>query len=332
MEKENLKRIKISEKCMACGLCLCNKYIMETEEGKAKVEGAGIVEKKDINAIEELVANCPARAISLSTVQTISKEQLLKKLDQRIEQFSLAVPEREELEYDTDKANISIPYGISGEHQYKYSSYNKAKAALRAGLNQALFSRRKELVQEVISQYQSEVLYDYIEYKETKNNFYYNANKKAQNVLEQMIVDVKSCNPDIKNLNLTIQTRPNKRELSEIEELSEYILYTANPIVNDLSDSVYSLDSYVDYADIDEMDTYEEGFRGRMKEVTKYCFTDTYKALEEMKKDIQSTLKWNFSEKTVELAYDSVKLIVRDYGKMLKRELEEKKDSLLAEL
>lgn len=326
------KKIIVSPGCIACGLCTVSSYIEEKPDGTVAPKGGVVLNGEEEAAFQKFVEECPAKVLKLETITSKTKQQIISQMDQEAEAFVLPIPTRESVSYEKEQIHINAPSIVYGEYHYDYSSYNRAKEAARQAIDKGFYSQRRTAVQNVINSYQVAKLSPYFEYKETSDNFYYLANQKAIKKLEDWGQEIRLNKPGviIPEKFLTIQLRPDSKLIKEFQRfIKTGILDFADGILTELSDSVYSLSSYVDYCDIDDQEEYAgEGMFGRSKYVTKYCFTNTSAAFKEMKKDLEDACRYSFDERIVEQAYGVIKGIAEQYSKSLKEELKSKVSEL----
>lgn len=321
------KKIIINEKCIGCGLCLNNTFIDETIDGKAKPSGAGVLSSEQIEQAYEIVEKCPVKAIIIEEISIKNKKEIEKFLDSKPESLKLPVPPKSNFKFDASEVYIPIPSNTGREYDYQYTSSKKAIEAAKEVIRKNMFGNRVGIVQDIIGNYLTENFSSYVDYKESESNFFYSANHQAQNILDMMVGEVLGANPDIaipENLK-TISTRPtNKKDDLGVGALTGGLLNTAPRIIDELSDSCYSLQSYAEDADWDDMETYTTGAFGKEKIVNKYCYTGIYNAYQSIANDIRSALGWSFEENVIDHAYDSMQYIIGQYEKKLIEELKEK--------
>jgi hypothetical protein len=321
------KKIIVLPGCMACGLCTVSSYIEEKPDGTVVPKGGVVLQDEEVSVFQQFVNECPARVLQLETVTSKTKQAIIAQMEQEAETFAFPIPTKESVSFEKEKIKIEVPSIVYGEYHYDYSSYNRAKEAAKQAIDSAFYSQRKTAVQNVINRYQIEKLSPYYDYKETADNFYYSANQKAQKKLDQWVQEILLYKPGItiSEQLLKIQTRPDSTLKYYLSFIKTDILSFAGSILAELSDSVYSLSSYVDYCDIDSEEVYAgEGMFGRTKYVTKYCFSNTSEAFREMKKDLEGECRSSFDEKIVTQAYSVVKVLAEQYSKNLKEELKGK--------
>lgn len=320
------KKLTVTGKCIACGLCIGCEYLSENMDGTMEIKGGGIVDEKDEGEVNKIIELCPEKILALQSVKSKTKTQIEDDIKKVVDGFKLEVPDKKIFAFDPQKAYIGLQAGIPGEGRWIYSSESKARSAAKSEIDRCWYSKRDSVIKNVINDYRSEKLSPYYDYKEIDSNFYFNANQKAQKVLDKILENIQLLDDSIKipNSLATIDTRPDRKS-AWLDGIGEYLLYASGPIIAELDDpSLYGLNSYIDYVDIDEMETYETGRRGKLKEVYKYCYMGAYQARDEMESDLRSALKWGFDEKVIERAYESIKGLVREYESRLKQDLQNK--------
>lgn len=322
------KKIVVSEGCIGCGLCTASEYIEEKADGTVAPRGGVVLRKEDEKVFQRFIEECPVRVLSMKTAASKTKEEIIEQMEQEAGSFELPVPTMESLYYEKEAMTINAPTIVYGEYRYDYSSYNRAKEAAKQAIDKGFYSQRKAAVQNVIKDYQVAKLSIYFEYKEMPGNFYYEANESAKKRLEDWVQEIRLSNSGVMISDdlLSIQTRPSSKLIQEFQKfIKTGLLDFAGIILAELSDRLYSLSSYVDYCDIDDLEEYAgEGMFGRTKYVTKYCFKNTSEAFKEMKKDLEDACKSSFNERIAEQAYSCVKGIVEEYSRDLKEELKSK--------
>lgn len=319
------KKIVIQANCNGCGLCLDSQFIEELPDGKVKVRGTGIVSSEKEEIAEKLKEVCPVQAIVIQEKVSKSKEEIIKLAEKKLGDFKIEMPDKSEFAFEEKYMVFSFPAGVSGEYNYKYNSYSSARSAARNAIK-SIFDSRKNMIRNMVNNYRSDKLSKYYEYAENESNFYFKANREAQKVLDSIIEEIQIYNPtvplSIEDIN--ISSRPN-RNMVGIDGIKESFLYCANGIYDSFaSDSCYSLDSYIEYCEIDDMEETTIGAFGRTKCVTKYGFYGAYKVFHEMEEDIRSNMKYSVNEYVVDKAYDWIGIIVKTYSDMLKAELNKK--------
>lgn len=87
------KKIIVIDKCIGCGTCFSlGNFTKETSEGKAEVNGSGIIDGDEIRAFEKIMAECPSNALKLESVSQKSKADIEKFIKDNIENFKFNMP------------------------------------------------------------------------------------------------------------------------------------------------------------------------------------------------------------------------------------------------
>lgn len=325
------KKIAVNEKCIGCGLCLSAAFMEEDSDGNARTVGMGILTAEQEEEAKTLMGNCPGNAITIENLVQKDKNEIIQILDNKPSELKLTVPPKETFSFDAKSVVINLPADTGNEYQYEYSSYKKALEAGRDVIYKNMFSNRIGIVQDIIGDYLTKNFHGYTDYKEVESNFYYAANMQAKKILDEMIGEVSASMPDIviPDSLKTISTRPSgDRNGLGVGALTGGLLNVAGDILDELSGKSYSLDSYMEDLNYDDMETYTTGAFGKQKTVEKYCFQDVRSAYEDIASDIRSALGWSFDDKVIKPAYNAVEYITNKYQDKLKEELKEKAEQL----
>lgn len=323
------KKIKVNENCIACGMCLVSPFMEELPDGKAQAKGTGVLPADKESEFGKVINDCPAHAISLENAAQKSKAQILADAEKKIAAFHLHVPDCKELGYDKKYADFSVPVYAPGENQAKYSSYNQAKSAAEDAINQVMFSQKSMIVRNIVNNYCMDKLAPYTRYEEMDRNFYYSANKEAEQILKEIAGELQAVSPyaSISGEMLKIKSRPDLSKDYEIKVLKEDLLYQSDVIISrEMQGEYYQLSFYVQDCDIDSEEVYAgRGLFGGDKYVDKYYFYNTKAAFEEIAKDLRSACDGSFNDVIVDgCALSMVKSLVEKYEKRLKEELHRK--------
>ena len=272
----NLKKVVVSEKCVACGICtLQTNLLKENSDGKVSVVEPGIVSEENILLIEKVITKCPVKAISLvkfGLVNGKGKEglkELLAFVKNKLYNYKVEFPLPKEYEFNKTEFQVHTAYG-QGEYSYEYSSDDRA---MRAGLREfdrVMYSQRRAIIQQLLVEYKTKKLNKYSYYEDKNDNFYYSTNKKIENLLKEIIEEAKGLSNDI--------SFPSGFEKFEVipkfgisgDEINrELIVYQLRHIeelwfVQDIMNELESLSWYDTYIDTD----YMEDYRGR----DVYCY------------------------------------------------------------
>lgn len=324
------KKVVVGENCNACGLCFENSIFKECSDGTCKVNGTGVILSGEEAEIQRIAEQCPANNITLMDAVQKDKTVVMKELSEKADGFKIPVPDISEFSFKDEYIVINRPFSAPGEYRYIYSSYNAAMSAAKEAIKKAMYEQRLSILRNIVNSYRVDRLSKYYAYEENEENFYYQANQKAQEVLNAMLSEIELYDASIQIPDYLkhIDQRPRKSELN-IDGIKDSFLYTANAMFNYMQEDYYSLSSYAEDCDTDEMDEETTGAFGRTKTVTKYCYKDTDKALDTMEKDLRDTIASTKQEAVVERAHGWIKILVETYSSNLKRELKDKAEGLI---
>ena len=187
-----MKKLTISDKCEACGLCLgISSAIQETSDGKANaVDGGIITDEKELTKLAKITKNCPAKAISIeeySNVATKGKAGIADLLRLMENKLQYKLPNKET--YKFVNAEIPIPYSPK-DYCYDYKSDSKAMSEGLNEFNRIMYSQRQALIQQIIIKYKNEVLVPYLRYENKKGNFFHEAMQNAATKLKEYVLEL----------------------------------------------------------------------------------------------------------------------------------------------
>lgn len=287
----------ISSECNACGVCfsMCS-CIEEDTKGFAKPKNDGYYPLSEENMVQQVISLCPQNAISLIEIENKTKKELFNEINDVLNQFKLPLPSKEELKIDKEKINIPIPFS-RGEYQYIYNSSSKAMAAAKNEIDRLMYSQRANIVKNVLIEYKTDVILKYFSTKR-QGNYFDKSLEKANEKMQEIAAKLQLSYPNIKipNEYTVISVKKDKSYEYNLEYWDSYIQDYASHVLNGLSDSVYSLNSYTDYCDWDDSEEYAgTGLFGKDKYVTKYCYKDTQSAFKEMAKDLKGEIYYYIS-------------------------------------
>ena len=326
-------KIKISNECNGCGICLNEKnYIFEDEKGYAKeIEGILISpndEKKIIN-ISEL---CPCNAITImnltvDTNDTNKKtvlEDMVNELEKSLKEIFIPRLSHSNAPFKVEKYSFDFP-SSSNEITTDYSSKLSAKSAAKNEFNNLVYcsSARNTQITKIMMDYK--IKYGKQFYTLDDSSFYHITNKSIEVKLESfmnIVNDLGSFN--IPNGWKVIKSLPNKKSLFYIH-LVDYPKYDAPndriwKYVEDLGPT--SLNDYVDYMDFDCFDWGDGGLLGMFaKKDWNYSGFDN--AVDEFINDLIRAFDY-YSDDIEESFYYSVNNVLDEYENDLRQEINNK--------
>ena len=191
---KKMKKITITDKCIACGYCLsASEYIEENSDGTAKIKETGLITDEDYLKFQEIEKECPTNAI-LVTDDSISSNnevdaiiELKSMINEQIKNYEIPHPTREE--YDFYKEDYEAPSVLSsGRSKSSYKSYDKAAKEGFDVFKSTMFSQRQALIQAVCINYKIRQLKKYAYYNKEKGNFYYDNNEKISHLLKEAVI------------------------------------------------------------------------------------------------------------------------------------------------
>lgn len=191
-----MEYLQIDEsKCVGCGACLgATDLVEETAEGKAKVKSKTVLTGKQLSTAKEIMADCPAQAISLvkgTNVATKDIGPLVNKLEkdltrvwQEIKKISVA-----DVKFDANNYSVDMPEKVYMSYsRYEYSSDSKAKKAALAIFDRYVYSQYRRFILEVFVKYKLDKLRYY--YSQESDGFIYKLNKKFEEILKDFASQV----------------------------------------------------------------------------------------------------------------------------------------------
>ncbi|MGV3117913.1 ferredoxin [Clostridium baratii] len=329
-----IKKLKVSTDCVACGICSTRTNLLEEKpNGKVAVVEPGIVSDADCELIEDVIKECPVKAISivdLGLVKSNGKEGLIELKDligDKIRNFKLEIDPKD---YNFNKDEYAIPTAFgTGEYSYQYKSDDRA---MREGLREfdrVMYSQRKAIIQQVLIEYKNKKLRKFSYYEAKEGNYYYDMNKSIEKFLKEVIQQIKILTnnrvsipigmgnfeviPDIGIKGDKIDRELYMYQLRHIEEL-----WFVNNIMNELEPLTW----YDTFIDTD----YMEDYKGR----DIYCYKDIYKVCELFGGHMLNEFAYVLN------GYDGVKSILEGplnkYYEKVECELKKKLEIILKEL
>lgn len=242
---------------------------------------------------------------------------LFKFMGNKIDEFEVETPTADELALDLEHVVIPLPDHIKEEKQYIFGSYAEAAAAAVTAIDKMMYSKRLDLLRNIIADYSTETLRPYICCEKSENNFYYKANRKARQLLDELVSEYRRLFPDrtISEEFFDIPFCPPEAGW-HLEMLSKGILDMAEVIFRESDLEADSLGYFAnDYF-------FKIGENVEEKGGKKYCFTVERIAFEVIAMDIKDACEEYFHDYIVEgIVLGCVKVIVKRYVQELRNEL-----------
>lgn len=331
-----MKKINVSNKCNACGMCAAlTDLLVSDEKGFARPNGSGVVGPNDMRSVQEAIEVCPVGALSLKDSGNTTKQgrEGLAELQDLLKDRLRSIPKKkpEKKEYNFDARNYNMSFGnFRMRSDYEYSSDS---AALRAGLqefNKGVYSQLKKFFIGFAVQYKNDKLKPYYTFDE--NGYYWKNNQQYRNVLEEFAEEAM----DLSNGKLKLpenftsfdvtpgdayQGFSRKMAVYGLEHLEETDV-VSNMEREYTSGSYHRLNDYESYIDTDSYEKYiGTGMFGKMKTKEMYCFTNLLAAVKEFRKDVADYA--NFADVTESAEY-FMGIAFNDYFEAIDNEIDKK--------
>ncbi|ENQ3078682.1 hypothetical protein ACEOWG_001879 [Bacillus cereus] len=191
--QKNMKKISVSDKCVACGVCVVNsEFLIEAANGCAMPKELGLITAEQYIKFQEVINDCPVNAISVEDelISALDGADALIKLktmiNEKIKNYKIPYPNREE--YDFNYKNYEAPSLISqGLSKTTYKSYDKANNEGFYVFKNTMYSQQKALIQAVCVEYKTRQLKKFAYYEKEKGNYYYDINMEISKMLEESV-------------------------------------------------------------------------------------------------------------------------------------------------
>ena len=331
-----MKKIVISKKCNACGMCTAmSELFISDEKGFARANNGGFFDEKDMDSVKEVVLTCPTDAITIEDADIGAKAgkagltELKATLKKKLE--SIVKPEVTIKDIKFDANNYSVDLGY-----YENSSgydYKSDAAAERAGLREfdrVAYSQYRKIILSVFVQYKNDKLKPYYTFDET--GFYGKNNKFYSDVLKEIANQARIIsNNAIKLPNDFEQFKVLPGDDFHSSSGNDDCVYhlknfennsTSSGIMADFnSESYHSKDAYITYFDTDSHDVYlGEGWLGSKYDST-YRYYNLRGAVDEYVKDLKGSMNYVDID---ENAYFHLKGAIESYYKCIDKKIEKK--------
>lgn len=328
-----MKKVTVSGKCNACGLCTIDqKYLEESSTGMAVAVSGKYISDNDLQQVEELVRNCPEGALSIvEEVLNMSKQDFVKNAVKQLESIAeLGKPESSDFAFHKSDYSLQTQYP-NGQYEFEYSSYEKANRAARNEFDRIAYSQIKVMALNVLTMYRSKCLAPYYDLKSP--NLYADNNKKIENILKEINGRYKALfGESLGDKFETFEAYPDTSNCSVLEGLANNRYFSPHfaSEVEASINSEYPLSSYETYWDIDDREISEckgkVGTRSfRQVYVTKYGYTNVQNAVKELAKDIINYISY---EDIKSSAYDYACSLIREYNYEMENKIRERIDIL----
>lgn len=187
-----MKKLCISNECIACGNCLMNgaTFIEENDAGKAVPKGTGSLTDEEVKSLKTVVENCPVGAISIvGGSDSKSLEDVIKKL-LALKNYKISRPDKQE--FICDKSFLKVAAPTSGlVSKYSYRDDDKAESEGLRAFNAIAYSQRAALAQSALVLYKEVYLNKFTYFAEDEGCYYHVENNKVGTLLHDIAKEVK---------------------------------------------------------------------------------------------------------------------------------------------
>jgi ferredoxin/conjugal transfer/entry exclusion protein len=188
-----MKRIIVSDQCVACGVCVVNsEFLMETDEGYAVAKEPGLMTAEQSIAFQSVIDECPVGAISVEDelISTLDGSdaliELKRLMNEKIKNYRIPYPASEEVDF-VDREYEAPPLLKRGLSQQTYRSYDRANSEGFYAFKNSMYTQQTALIQAVCVEYKTRQLKKFAYYKEEIGNYYYDINSEVASMLEEAV-------------------------------------------------------------------------------------------------------------------------------------------------
>jgi Ferredoxin len=318
-----MKKVIISEGCVACGACALECDVFEElANGKVAINNKILLDENIIKKIFSIVTVCPVNAIEIiedKVVKSQGKEglkELSNLLKRELIDSQIAEPQTDDYKFNKEEYRIPASVGY-GEYRYDYKSDDKAIQAGLKEFDRVMYSQRKALIQQVLVEYKYKKLKRYSEYETKQGNYYHDLKEKIEEVLRKVEKEAKSISNNKISLsnNFSIfEVKPDfgydDMKVYQLRHFEE--LWFTNNIMNEL-ELLYWYDTYVDTDDMEDS-------RGRYV----YCYKNIYKICELFAKHILDEVVYvlNGSDGTQKIVSEALNNYINLVNKEINKKIE----------
>ncbi|MCM3006322.1 ferredoxin [Priestia koreensis] len=192
--QKSMKKIFVSNKCVACGVCTVNsEFLVEDANGCAIPKEPGLITAEQYIKFQEVIDDCPVNAISVEdeTITALHGSdaviELKTMINEKIKNYKIPYPNSEE--YDFNETNYEAPSFLSqGLSKNTYKSYDKAQNEGFYAFKNTMYSQQKALIQAVCIEYKTRQLKKFAYYVKEKGNYFYDINMEISKMLEEAVL------------------------------------------------------------------------------------------------------------------------------------------------
>ena len=299
-----MNQLKVSKQCNGCGLCVQNcLYLAENAEGNAVAKEGMSIREEDLKTINELIKNCPEKALSIVEISSTSQKgkeglyDLKQVMSKKISELNLKRASKSDISFNASEYEIAIPYS-SKQYCSIYNSESQAKSAARDEFERLCYSPSayRPILKKIFVEYKLRKLKPYYGCSSGDNNIYHSLNCTIETFLKNIYAEAK----DLNGGQIPLPESWCKFDVYltqkdwQIEMLSNYEENsTCSGIIDEFKSSgqYTSLSWYVDQMDYDYEEVYDgEGVFGRSRYKNKWNFSGFEASAKEFVSDLKSAM------------------------------------------
>lgn len=175
VEMINIKRLEISDKCSACGICFSQSdAFSEDESGKAIVNHE-FLSLKQLNEVSNVASMCPEAAISVSEIQVkrLDKEQFKELCRQEREKTLQQLKDKfETFAFDAYKYEIKCAdFNLHSDFRGVSRSWERTEEEGFRYFKNNVFPLAKQIIQNMLIEYKKKSLSAFFEFEKNPELF-----------------------------------------------------------------------------------------------------------------------------------------------------------------
>lgn len=326
-----MKKFKISDKCVSCGLCFSKTdLIIEDEKGFAKPDERKIIPDDFMEEADNIVKQCPVGAISVQEDSTTKltgeneKTKLAAVLKKKLTEIPKIKFDSSSVRFEASKYKInriSIPRSLDDDIDYRYSTKSAAKDDAVRKFRQ-YYSQLDAFILNVLGIYKTDVLSKY--YSFDKACIYIQNNRKYERVLQEIYEEAQYAGIQLPEDFIEFHVIPYENDEYVYDKLKAFEMNeVAFESVKDEfnhRESEYLDMIYIDY----ESRFVSSGFFGdKYKDVYGYSDEDLEDAINEFVSDLNFSISMA-RDNISNAAYREIKSFVDKYNILTEAEIKRK--------
>lgn len=311
-----MSRLFISEKCNGCGGCEGYGFVEEQDNGKFTVKSNLIIDDSNIGSINEMIDECPCKAITLQDKdeKPLTKKDFIADIIRRLEKVD-EIPDisSDDIEFNTEDYSVNEVRGPEGEAEYVYRTYSAAQRAAEDEFRSMMWSHTESLMQELIVKYRYNVLGKYYDMS-NEDNIFVKKNQEIEAILQSACEYLERYG--IRKEDLQSKYSEQEHQIFGVDrDDTEWFTFDIDPFrydawmasnggyVNSIleaskkkyGDRKYNFQDHYGYKlDIDGMEVCERnGLFGRERFVKRYAYMGLYDCCAKLRKDIINAVAWS---------------------------------------